>query len=228
MCSSDLLARAKVAAKRADCVSNVRQLGLATQIYWDDYAGKCFRLADGAVGTGTTWWFGWLDNSQPEGRRPFDLSAGKLYPYLKGSDVRLCPGLDAASPQFKLKATNVVCSYGYTLTIAAAAGQPPVRAAAIPQPANFAVFADTAQANDFQPPATRATPLLEEWWYLDAATNFASGAYYGHGHFRHAQQANVTFADGHVGMEKMLPGSIDHRLPAQNLGQLRTEILTLP
>jgi len=29
-------------------------------------------------------------------------------------------------------------------------------------------------------------------------------------------------------LEKMVPGSLDSRLPAQNLGQLRPEILTVP
>jgi len=43
----------------------------------------------------------------------------------------------------------------------------------------------------------------------------------GHGHFRHAQKANATFADGQVGLEKPVPGSLDKRLPAQRLGQLR-------
>jgi len=33
--------------------------------------------------------------------------------------------------------------------------------------------------------------------------------------------ANVTFGDGHVDMEKMLPGSQDQRLANQHVGQLR-------
>ena len=83
------LGKAKATAKRADCQSNLRQLGLAAVLYWDDNAGKCFKLADGNTNSGTLWWFGWLNNSQPEGQRPFDLATGKLFPYLNGSDVRL-------------------------------------------------------------------------------------------------------------------------------------------
>lgn len=219
--------RAKTVAHRADCVSNVRQLGLATQMYWDDNAGKCFRLTEGNTNNGTLWWFGWLDNSKPEGQRPFDLSTGKLFPYLLGSEVRLCSSLDASSPQFKRKATDVVFSYGYNLALSAASSQPVVNVSRMARPADFAVYADAAQANDFQAPATRNQPLLEEWYYLDSATNFASASFYGHGHFRHAQAANVGFGDGHVAMEKMVAGSQDRRMPTQNLGQFRPEVLAL-
>ena len=69
---------------------------------------------------------------------------------------------------------------------------------------------------------------LKEWYYLDLQTNSPSANNYPNAHFRHSQQANVTFADGHVGMEKMVPGSLDRHLPNQNVGQLRPEILTLP
>ena len=219
------LGKAKATAKRADCQSNLRQLGIAAILYWDDHAGKCFKLADGNTNSGTLWWFGWLNNSQPEGQRPFDLATGKLFPYLNGSDVRLCPSLDAFSPQFKLKATNVVCSYGYNMRLSSATA--PVNVSQLRRVSDSAVFADAAQANDFQAPASHSNPLVEEWYYLDAATNFSSASYYAHGHFRHAERANVTFADGHVAPEKMVDGSRDRRLPSQNLGQLRTEILAV-
>ncbi len=221
------LARAKATAKRADCQSNLRQLGLALELYWDDNSGKCFKISEANTNgsTGTIWWFGWLDNSQKEGARPFDLSAGKLFSYLNSSDVRLCPSLDAFGAQFKLKATNVLCSYGYNGALAPAGAS--LSVTQIRSASATAIFADAAQANDFQAPASHNNPMLEEWWFLDAATNFSSTSYYAHGHFRHAQNANVAFADGHVAMEKMVDGSLDRRLPGQNLGQLRPEILTV-
>ena len=219
------LGKAKATAKRADCQNNLRQLGIGMILYWDDNAGKCFKLSDGNTNSGTIWWFGWLDYSKPERERPFDLSAGKLFPYLNGSDVRLCPSLDAFGSQFKLKATNVVCSYGYNGKLSPAGAA--LNSSTLRNVSDTALFADAAQANDFQFPASHSNPMMEEWYYLDAATNFSSTSYYAHGHFRHAERANVTFADGHVAAEKMMDGSRDRRLPAQNLGQLRTEILTL-
>jgi prepilin-type processing-associated H-X9-DG protein len=71
--------------------------------------------------------------------------------------------------------------------------------------------------------------MFEEWNYLDyQGTNYSSPSYQPNGHFRHAQKANVTFADGHVAMEKAVAGSFDKRLPNQFIGQLCPEILTLP
>jgi len=221
------LSRAKANAHNATCVSNLRQLGIATQLYWGDNGDKCFRwVTGGNTNNGKIYWFGWLETGAEE-NRAFDLSYGALHPYLKGSNVRLCPTLDATSAQFKLKGNGVIFSYGYNFNLSGPATAPPVSVSGIKSPTQLALYADAAQANDFQAPASADNPMLEEWYYLDTVTNF-SGSYYAHGHFRHAQRANVTFADGHVAAERMMPGSLDPRLPRQHLGQLRPEILQLP
>ena len=70
--------------------------------------------------------------------------------------------------------------------------------------------------------------MFEEWYYLDLETNYANFNNQPNGHFRHSHRANVTFADGHVALESPVAGSSDKRLPAQCIGQLRPEILTVP
>jgi prepilin-type processing-associated H-X9-DG protein len=106
--------------------------------------------------------------------------------------------------------------------------QPFVNASRIVRPTETAIFADSGQVNDFLPPASHSNPLLEEFYYLSLETNYSSSQNYPNGHFRHSQRANVVFCDGHVGLEKMVPGSLDQHLPDQNVGQLRPEILKLP
>ena len=218
--------RAKSAARRVQCVSNLHQLGLATQMYWSDNHGACFYAIPASTNGGQFWWFGWLQSSGPgvgEGQRAFDATVGVLHPYLKGSDVRLCPSLDYASPQFKLKATTVVFSYGYNKSLSPNnRSLPPVRATRIARPADTALLSDAAQVNDFQAPASAENPMLEEWYYLDSNPGYPNG------HFRHARLANVVFCDGHVATERMEPGSLDQRLPAQFVGRLRPEILAVP
>ena len=222
------LARSRSSAQRTQCASNLRQLGLAAEMYWDENGGSCFRYIFGTTNSGQILWFGWLDAGQSEGQRPFDLSRGALYSYINASSVRLCPTLYLSLGQFKMKADNVVFSYGYNRYLSAAITQPPIKIGQVRQPTEIALFADAAQVNDFQAPASPSNPMIEEWYYIDVNTNYSSPFNYPNGHFRHAQRANVIFCDGHVGLETFVPGSIDPKLPLQFVGQLRPEILLLP
>ena len=221
------LARSKASAWQANCASNLRQLALGTQLYWDDNGGICFPWYVGTNNSGELYWFGWL-GSGPEGQRPIDLSASVLYPYLAASKARLCPAMNYALPQFKLKANSPVCSYGYNQFLAPGTSAARSNISRVRRTTETALFADAAQVNDFQAPASRANPMLEEWYYLDNPTNYPSPGYYPHGHFRHSQKANAAFCDGHVGLERLVPGSIDPKMPGQLVARLRPQILTLP
>jgi prepilin-type N-terminal cleavage/methylation domain-containing protein/prepilin-type processing-associated H-X9-DG protein len=211
------LSRSKSSAQSVKCMSNLRQLGVAAQLYWDDNRGDCFSLVLAPTNYGKIYWFGWIGPGS-EGDRAYDLSYGTLYPYLNGSDVRLCPSLGYALAQFKLKADGVVFSYGYNYYLST--GQ--VNVSRLRQPVQTALFADAAQINIFLRPATPSNPMLEEFYYVDNSISPPNG------HFRHAQKANVLFCDAHVEPEKMVPGSLDTNLPSQRTGRLRPEILTLP
>ncbi|HLH55980.1 MAG TPA: type II secretion system protein [Verrucomicrobiae bacterium] len=215
------LGRSKLSAQRAQCAGNLRQLGLATQMYWDDNGGACFNWQMGSTNGGRLYWFGWLQDG-PEGQRAYDPGPGALYPYLKGHSIGLCPALNYSMGQFKLKATGAAYGYGYNRYLSTVPGQTPVKSSRIQHPAELALFADAAQINDFQAPASPTNPLLEEWYYVDTSVTYPNG------HFRHSQLANVAFCDGHTAPEAFVPGSIDPKLPAQMVGRLRTEILVLP
>lgn len=214
------LTRSKQAAHAARCVSNLHQLGIATQLYWDDNAGTCFRYSRGSDGLNQLLWFGWLGNGS-EGERMFDAAQGVLFPYLQGRGVELCPSLNYAEARMKLKAAGAAYGYGYNLSLSTPTNKPPVRCHQIAVPSAVTVLADSAQVNTFQPPASPENPMLEEFYYISTNRNEATA------HFRHARRANVLFCDGHVATEKPDPGSLDQRLPAQHVGRLRTEVLAL-
>ena len=225
------LSRSQESAWRIKCASNLRQLGIAAQLYWNDNDGKCFSTKTISTNGGVIHWCGWLDSSRPEGQRLYDFSSGKLFPYLSSSDVRLCPSLNSAMGRLKLKATNIVFfSYGYNgVSLSPTnASLPPINISQVIRPTITALFADAAQVNDFQLPASHSNPMLEEWYYLDNPTNQSSPGYYPHGHFRHSQKANVAFCDGHMRDEAVVPGSLDRKLPSQFVGRLRPEILPAP
>jgi prepilin-type N-terminal cleavage/methylation domain-containing protein/prepilin-type processing-associated H-X9-DG protein len=223
-----VLGRGKSSAQCAACESNLRQLGIATEIYLGDNGGFFFNRCAAPTTTGQQWWFGWLQGTTvPEGHRAFDLSTGVLFMYLHGSDVRLCPSPVWSSPQFKPKGTNVIFSYGCNAYLFAAQNQPPIGADKISHPADLVLFADAAQVNTFQSPASPSNPMFEEFYYEDLETNYSNFDNQPNGHFRHSQKANVIFADGHAGLENAVPGSYDKRLPDQFIGQLPPGILTL-
>ncbi len=85
-------------------------------------------------------------------------------------------------------------------------------------PATCGVFADAAQVNSFQPPASPSNPLLEEFYYV--STNEPTT------HFRHNARADVTFADGHIEAARPKTGSIDKRLPKERVGKLYDHLLS--
>jgi hypothetical protein len=211
------LTRAKASAWRTDCTSNLRPLGLATHLYWDENGGNCFKWWMGPTNSGQLYWFGWIGNGA-EGERALDLSAGVLHPYVQGSRVRLCPAFNYALGQFKLKASSAVYGFGYNLSLSPANAQS-ASISRVRRLSDTALFADAAQVNDFQAPASHANPMIEEWYYVSS--------YYPNGHFRHSARANVIFCDEHVGREVMVPGSSDRKLPSQMVGSLRAEILNL-
>jgi len=208
----------KAAARQAQCADHLRQLGLAAQMYWHENDGETFRYFRGATNGGRVYWFGWL-RPGTEGDRQFDPAQGALHPYLEDRVVTLCPSMDYGSTLYKFKARGAACGYGYNRYL----GQRSLNISQVARTSDAAVFADAAQVNDFQAPASPGNPLLEEFYYVDAD----EGAGYPNGHFRHQQRANTVFCDGHVDRERPVPGSIDSRMPSQRVGWLRPDVFRL-
>lgn len=210
------LSQGKDSARRISCVNNLRQLGLATQLYWDDHDGRTFRYKGAATNGGDIYWFGWLERwrGDNEGQRAFDLTQGALYPYLQGRGVEICPALNYSSRLYKPKATGAAYGYGYNLHLSTNLVN------RIAQPGETILFADAAQVNTFQAPASAGNPLLEEFYYLSAGERTA--------HFRHRQRANALFCDTHVDWERAVPGSWDPFLSSECVGRLRPEALRVP
>jgi prepilin-type N-terminal cleavage/methylation domain-containing protein len=207
------LSEAKASAQRVKCVSNLRQLGLAAQLYWDDYEGASFSYRLGSTNGGQRYWFGWLQNGT-EGTREFDAAQGALYPYLQGRGVELCPSLAYAGGRFKLKAKGAAYGYAYNLHLSGK------NVSDLSLPSDVIAFADGAQVNTFQPPASPSNPMIEEFYYVSTTETTA--------HFRHRHTASAVFGDTHVDRESPVPGSLDARLPNAWVGKLRSEALRLP
>jgi prepilin-type N-terminal cleavage/methylation domain-containing protein/prepilin-type processing-associated H-X9-DG protein len=215
------LTQAKIAARRITCVSNLRQLGIASQMYWDENDGDAFRYILGSSNGSTIYWFGWIENWTPgnEGLRQFDPSRSALYGHLRGRGVEICPAFNYSSRLFKPKATGASYGYGYNVHLSAPTNQPPLKINRVTRPSDIALFADAGQINTFQEPASPDNPLLEEFYYITDTEPTV--------HFRHQRRANVIYCDGHVSDQRPEPGSLDTRLPSEIVGRLPAQSLRL-
>jgi prepilin-type N-terminal cleavage/methylation domain-containing protein len=209
------LQKARRTANNATCLNNLRQLGIGTQLYWGDYDQDPFPYKLGATNNGDVYWFGWIERGA-EGQRRFDVTQGVLYPYVRDG-VRTCPQLNYSMAEFKLKATGAAYGYGYNIHLSPAPTQPKLKMNAIARPADLALFADAAQVNTFQAPASADNPMLEEFYYISASEPTT--------HFRHNNSALVAFSDGHAAAAKPAEGTLDTRLPQAHVAQLAKDSL---
>lgn len=213
------LSRARASAQRTQCGNNLHQLGIATHLYWDDNGGRAFRYRSHATNNGVLYWFGWIADGA-EQMRAFDPTQGALFPYLKGRGVEHCPAFQHEAASFKLKARGLAYGYGYNLHLSPTKSVSPVSMNSVPRPSQTVLYADAAQVNTFQPPASPTNPMLEEFYYVNSSEPTT--------HFRHNHQANAAFCDGHVGREPPAAGSLDMRMPAAWIGRLPENKLVVP
>ena len=84
-----VFAQAREKARQASCQSNLRQLGLATLMYAQDY-DEVFPLAQYA--DSSVYWFGkCVANCASFSGKTWDKSQSLLYPYMRNHQVQKCP-----------------------------------------------------------------------------------------------------------------------------------------
>ena len=206
------LKQARECARAAACASNLRQMGLATQMYVDDY-GRYFTYYKD-LGSDRLWYFGLESPFNPNGApgtRLIDLTKAKLYPYTQAiHGVEVCPGYNYYSPLWRQKFNQITDGYGLNDLLFGMSLNNLTNS-----PAHVVCFADAADLNTIQPPASSAHPMIEEFYYVHPYVNQIPTT-----HFRHNARANVLFCDGHVDSMPMAPGTIDTRLPQEKVGRL--------
>lgn len=221
------LGMAREQAKTVVCASNLKQFGLAFGMYLQDYSGNVFMMAyvnkneQGEVGT--FWYYGFepgYASSLPEGKRPLYRKYAKLYPYIKQYDsVEICPAFPYGSGKYKPKYNTKWMTYGINAKLSLDRRlQTPKFIDLdnyVKSPQNILVFADSAQVNTFQKPASSSNPMIEEWHYIEPGKSFV--------HFRHNQKANVLFGDGRVSSIKADDDSFG-KWPEFCVGKLGEEI----
>jgi prepilin-type N-terminal cleavage/methylation domain-containing protein/prepilin-type processing-associated H-X9-DG protein len=214
------LSAAKNQARRSLCLSNLKQVGLATAMYLDESRDYFWRYyVDGPEGR--YWWFGFEPGGPPASTidaryRPLIKSKGVLARYLRSTDNGLqCPSFPYDSGFYFPKFAARSASYGFNLQLGPANPWLATRRRSefLKQASRVFVFADGVHF-DFN-------PGINEGHYIDYVENpsepFAMG---GFGHYRHSGRASALLMDGHIdGVRLMGPaygGAIEGG-PAGNL-----------
>lgn len=189
-----VFARARENARRAACLSNLKQIGLATMMYTQDY-DESYPYALTLIPT---------DANTPGGIWFAGIWAWQqvLYPYDKSMQVTVCPSGVATNPyQFNYGANLLLIQYGHSPIPPPA----PKKLSTVQAPASTYMFTD-AGVYGMSPSGQVVAATVANNQYFpgtgDAGTTnctqtdsfMSSDCQSG----RHFGGVNVTFADGHV------------------------------
>jgi len=86
-----VFARARAKARQAHCASNLKQLATAFEMYVTDYDDTYPGQPNGSGGSGAYGGWIWYAAFGPPGAGYFDVTRGALYPYVRNTQVYLCP-----------------------------------------------------------------------------------------------------------------------------------------
>ncbi len=176
-----VFAEAKSRAKQNNCLSNLKQLAVAWQVYADDYAGRaCLAYSYPDFSHEYGWDFN-LDYSQD----PPLSSLGRLNKYTRSGKISSCPSFYGNSWG------RPYTGYAYNTTYIGGNGNPPCQIGEIARPSKTVVFADGGYGNPVNSEAYLRAP---------SDSNFSAGKV----HFRHNGWANVAYADCHVASTKKI------------------------
>lgn len=180
-----VFAQAREAARKTQCLSNLKQIGVGWLMYAQDYdevipSPNCFTGADGL-------YYCW-DSAYNFSTGQYDMTRGLIQPYMKSAPIMDCPsarGIPVAS--------GYAIAYGHN-PLAYVNGVPSL--AAFEAPADTVMLADTAIRSAATLQLGRTRQIRPPSWSVTSNPVV---------HGRHSGFANVVWFDGHAKSVKVTP-----------------------
>lgn len=188
-----VFARARENSRRASCASNLKQIGLATMQYSQDYDERV--VPSVVSGPKKYYWWGSVVGSGSSA--VLDESEGLIYPYMKSRQIQSCISYkNTLRPAMGLTGYAYNSAYLSPWDTSYDHGES-VALSQIVAPAKTVQIADSARINTFD----YSQPTLESNSDLSPPAESKPSAYdgdYPTFHARHLGTGNVLFCDGHV------------------------------
>jgi prepilin-type N-terminal cleavage/methylation domain-containing protein/prepilin-type processing-associated H-X9-DG protein len=175
--------RARENARRASCQSNLKQIGLGILQYTQDYDERLPLSADGntaapAGGLGALGGWNYYTTFGAT-NAVFDMSKSSLMPYLKSTQIFVCPSDTKGKASGNSYAANA-CVFGTTATNGLKPGK---SLAAFDETAKWMLLGEEGDPTDND-------PSTDDAYYSLPSNNKLTA--------RHLGGSNLTFLDGHV------------------------------
>lgn len=176
-----VFARAREAARRVSCQSNLRQIGLGFLLYAQDANNRLPQTVDGSDGESVAGGWNFYTSFDGTGQKSvFDMRQSTLMPYLKNSEIFVCPSDSIDEATGNSYAANG-CLFSDTEVDGRRAGKGLFRFSAA---SSWMLLSE--EASDTDPSATST----DDGYLSLPASNMVST--------RHGEGSNILFVDGHV------------------------------
>jgi len=192
-----VFAQAREKARQTSCLSNIKQIGTAWQMYAQDYDETACPTV---LGDFQNWWDGFDDTWGAS--KTFYYEKGLLGPYIKNGKINRCPSYTGKSYD------RPDTGYAYNRLIggeyqwATGAFNPePAAIGSINAPAETVLFTDAAMNSG------------GEIYGAQILHNPTAASVLTKTHFRHSDMANVSYADGHAKAVKNPHYNVDSKFP---------------
>jgi len=182
-----VFAKAREAARQTSCLSNLKQLGLAVQMYEGENEGYPMAHAQAADAAGDLDWRLWFCGAWPyQAAHDYYIKnetiRGLLDPYVKSANLWKCPSDSGCAPAFKEGSRYTSYKFRPWYIQGTMAGRPllgSISQSYLKDPARSFVMNESAPFHD-----SRFNPK-NDW--VGSGLNWAADA-----------KANLAFADGHA------------------------------